>query len=123
MGRDSWRYAAHEREREKKKRMNPVWRGVGCFMIVLVTLGGYGFAVWFLRANVTQQWIALPAELINPPWAPFLGGGLLIQIVVAFLFMIFGFGLINIIYSIMFPLQPGETDVPPLKRQGPRRRG
>jgi hypothetical protein len=123
MGRDSWRYAAHERERLKKKRMNPAWRGVGCFMIVLITLAGYLFAGWFLRANAAQQWIYLPPELINPSWATFLGGGVLLQLVTALLFMIFSFGLINIIYSIMFPIQPGDTDVPPLKRQGSRRRG
>jgi len=122
MGRDSWRYAAHERERLKKKRMNPVWRGVGCFLIVLVALGGYLFAGCFVRANASQGWVYLPPELINPPWATFLGGGLLIQIATGLLFMLLSFGLMNIVYAIMFPLQPGETDVPPLKRQAPRRR-
>jgi thiosulfate reductase cytochrome b subunit len=122
MGRDSWRYAAHERERLKKKRMNPAWRGVGCFMMVLITLAGYLVAGWLLRANAAQRWIYLPPELINPSWATFLRGGVLIQLVTALLFMIFSFGLINIIYSIMFPIQPGDTDVPPLKRQGSRRR-
>ncbi len=122
MGRDSWRYAAHERERAKKKRMNPVWRGVGCVLTVVVALGGYLFAGWFLRANVAQQWVYLPPELINPPWATFLAGGVLIQIVTGLLFMLFSFALINIVYAIMFPLEPGETDVPPLTRVGPRRR-
>jgi hypothetical protein len=122
MGRDSWRYAAHEREREKKKRMNPIWRGVGCVMIVVVTAIGYFFANWFLLANVSQRWIYIPPEIINPTRFPFLGGGLLVRLVTAMLFMIFSFAVINVIYSIAFPIRPGETDVPPLKRERTRRK-
>jgi hypothetical protein len=122
MGRDSWRFAAQERERAKRKRRNPIWRGVGFVLIVIITMIGYFCADWFLRANVSQQWIYLPPQLINPGDVPFLGNGLLVKLATALLFMIFSYGFVTLLYGILFPIQLGETDVPPLRRTGQRRR-
>lgn len=122
MGRDTWRYRAQERERAKKKRMNPIWRGVGCLMIVFLTLAGYGFADWFLRANATSGWIAIPPVFLYPPFAPWLPHGMLVKIVVAILFMLMSYGLVSTVYAILFPIRLGETDSPPIRR-GRSRRG
>jgi hypothetical protein len=40
MGRDTWRFAQHEREREAKRRLNPVWRGVGCVLLAALAVAG-----------------------------------------------------------------------------------
>jgi hypothetical protein len=122
MGRGRWRYVRHEEERAKKKRMHPAWRGVGCFLLVLLTLGGYLFSDWFLRANAVGGWVYLPAGLLRPPFAPWLPAGLLFKVVVAFLFLILSYAVLTTVYAIAFPIRLGETDAPPLKRQGPRRR-
>ena len=124
MGRDSWRYAQHEKERQKKRRMNPVWRGVGCVLLVALTLAGYLFSGWFLSANALNNWVYLPPEMLTfsfAPWLP-LPYGLVVQLVVAFVFMIFGYGIISFLYAIAFPIRPGEGDVPPLRRDRRRRR-
>jgi hypothetical protein len=124
MGRRStWQHVKADREREQKKRRNPVWRGVGCTLIVIVTIIGYLFSGWFLTQNAANRWIYLPPQVINPPlpsllsFLSFIRGGTLIQIVVAFLFMLFAIGIINIVYAIAFPVQPGKYDLPPLKRR------
>ena len=122
MGRDSWRYRIQEETRRKKKRVNPIWRGVGCMVMVAVTLGGYFFSGWFLRANAQAGWILIPAEVIRPAFAPWLPSYLIVQVVVAFLFMILSYGIVSTIYAIAFPIKLGETDAPPLKRVGPSRR-
>ncbi len=122
MGRDSWRFRQSDEEREKRKRMNPVWRGVGCFTVVLLTLTGYLFAGWFLMANLTNHWIYMPPEVLRPSFAPWLPAGVLVQIVVAFIFMVMSYGALSLFYAIAFPIRPGETDVPPLKRPRRRRR-
>jgi uncharacterized BrkB/YihY/UPF0761 family membrane protein len=122
MGRDSWRYAAQERERTKRKRKNPIWRGVGFVLIVILTLFGYFVAGWFLQANLSQQWIYLPPQVLNPPDLPFLGNGLIVKLASALLFMIFSYGFVTVLYSILFPIKLGETDVPPLRREKTRRR-
>ncbi len=122
MGRDTWRYAQHERERAKRKRGNPIWRGVGCVLIVLTALGGYFFSGWFLQRNAVEGWVLIPASLIRPPELPWLPPGMLVQLGVAVLFMMAAWGVINTIYAIAFPIRPGETDSPPIKRKPRPRR-
>ena len=123
MGRDSWRHRIQEETRLKKKRGNPIWRGVGCMVMLAVALGGYFFSGWFLRANARAGWIQIPADLIRPAFAPWLPSGLIVQLIVAFLFMMLSYGIVTTIYAIVFPIELGETDSPPLKRAGPSRRG
>ncbi len=116
MGRDSWGMRQHERERLARKRVNPVWRGVGCIAIVLTGLAGYLFSIWFLRENAVQGWLAIPRGLIQPADLPWLPPGILVQLGVAIIFMMLATGVINTVYAIVFPIRPGETDAPPIKR-------
>jgi multisubunit Na+/H+ antiporter MnhB subunit len=117
MGRDSWRFAQHERERAVRKRQNPMLRGLGCLVIVALGLLAYFFSGWFLQANVDNAWIYLPAEIILPPeQAPWIPAGFLVRLVVAVMFMVGGYGLVSLLYSILFPIKPGETDVPKAPR-------
>ena len=123
MGRDSWRFRQMDEEREKKKRLNPLWRGIGCFMMMMLSLGGYLFSDWFLRQNALNNWIFLPPEVIRPsflpPWVP---PGALVSFVVALIFLIMSYGIVSLAYAVAFPHKLGETDVPPLRRTGPSRR-
>ena len=123
MGRESFRYRMLEEQRLKKKRLNPVWRGVGCLLMVVLTLGGYLFSNWFLVQNYVNNWIYLPPEVIRPSFLPaWVPPGTMVSAIVALLFLVFSFGLVSLFYAIFFPLKLGETDVPPLPRTGPRRR-
>ena len=123
--RSSWQFQQHERERQEAKRMNPVWRGVGCLLIVAIGVLGYLFANWFLFQNSINKWVFLPAEVINPN-IPVVGGllagGNLVRLVVAMLFLLFAFAFMNFFYAIFFPVKPGEHDLPLPKPQQRRRR-
>ena len=121
MGKDSWRTKQSEEEREKRKRMHPVWRGVGCVFMGILSLMGYLLADWFVVENATQRWIYLPRELIQPPFAPFLPAGILLKVVAAFLFLMMSYGVLSVIYAIAFPVRRGPTDLPPLRKQYRRR--
>jgi hypothetical protein len=121
MGRDTWRYAQLERERAARKRGNPVWRGVGCLLLVALAFAGYYFADWFLIANIENAWILIPYEALNPSFvptwlAPYLGGGGMVKLITAGLVMILGYGILSIVYAILFPIRLGETDVAPVRR-------
>ncbi|MCJ7512614.1 MAG: hypothetical protein MUO23_06540 [Anaerolineales bacterium] len=113
MGRDSWRYAQHEREREIRKRQNPMLRGVGCLVVVIFGLLAYFFSGWFLQANSVNAWIYLPLEIILPPeQLPWIPPGFLVRLVIAVMFMVASYGLLSLAYAVLFPIKPGETDFP-----------
>lgn len=122
MGRDTYSFRDTQEERTRARELNPVWRGVGCLLILAFAIGGYFFAEWFLRANSMNGWIFIPPQVITtpflPPWIP---NGLMVKLIVAFLFLTFGFGLLSTLYAILFPIKPGETDVPALKRRRVKR--
>jgi hypothetical protein len=122
MGRDTWKFRMQEREREKRKRRNPVLSGVGCLMLVIVTIAAYYFGGWFLEQNQSNAWIYLPPEVIQPPFAASLPPFLFARLVIAFLFLVISFGALSLIYAVAFPFQPGETDAPPMKRDRRRPR-
>ena len=105
--------------------MNPVWRGVGCLLVIGIGQLGYLFANWFLVQNSINGWIFLPRDLINPNIpvvGDLLSGGNLVRIVVALTFLLFSFAFMNFFYSIVRPIKPGEYDLPTPKRQKKKRR-
>lgn len=122
MGRDTWRYAQHEREREAKRRMNPIWRGVGCVLLAALAIAGFLAAGWFLRENAARNLVYLPPELTRVPYLTFLPDGILLQLFIGFVVMLFGYGVLAFVYALAFPIKPSEVDAPPLKRSGPPRK-
>ena len=118
MGRDSWTFRDQERERKKQMRINPIWRGVGCVLVVILGMAGYFFAGWFLEQGI----IYFPPSIRRPAFAPWLPENALIQIVIAFIFMLLSYAIINTIYAVAFPIKRGEQDAPPMKRGQPRDR-
>lgn len=117
MGRGSmWSDRRFYEEREKKKRMNPVWRGVGCILIVILGTVAYFFSGWFIR----QGLVYLPPEVIRPSFASFLPDGVFAQIVISILFMMLSYTILSIIWAVMFPKQLGETDAPPMRKKDPK---
>jgi len=112
----------HDKDRMKKKEINPIWRGVGCFLIVVFSVGGYLFGDWILQQNEVNGWFKLPDVLIRIPGLPWLPSGFLMNILVAIVFIIVSLGIMNIAYAILFPIRPGKYDSPPLKPTGSKDR-
>jgi hypothetical protein len=126
MGRDSYRYRQLDEERAKRGQVDPIWRGIGCVMIVAIGAIGFASANWFLRANSRNNWLYMPREIMNPSILPFLdpylANGVLLKVVIVFIIMLAGFGLVAAVYAIANPIQPGEFDAPPPRRRGFRSR-
>ncbi len=122
MGRSTWKYEQHDKQREAQKRIHPLWRGVGCVMILVLGAAGYAFAEWFLVANQVNNWLPIPVTVLQVPFAPWFPAGGIFKLGVAVVFMVISFGLLSIVYAVLFPPKLGEYDVPPLKRRPRRRR-
>ncbi|MBN2555211.1 MAG: hypothetical protein JXA97_04665 [Anaerolineales bacterium] len=118
MGRDTWRYKQLDEEREQRGKLNPIWRGVGCMLAVVLGMISFFFARWFLAQNL----IYIPPEIRVLSFAPWLPKDFLVLGVISILGMLIGYGIINTIYAIAFPIKPGDTDVPPLKRAGDKKK-
>jgi Na+/proline symporter len=106
--------------RDKQKPLHPIWRGIGCILLVGLMSLGYLFAGWFLETNKSTGWIRIPAEFSFPPAEPYL----FIKLILAFIFLLLSTAAITLIYALVHPPKPGKFDVidpsifpPPPKRR------
>jgi hypothetical protein len=130
------RYSSYQREKAKAKRneVNPVMRGIGCILVVLVPILAYGTATYIVDYGVGKGW-PIPATwlgIINiPPLLLKLGGltviwnflraqnNLTANLAFAVALTILIFGILAIIYGFTYrifgPPQYGPTDMPPVR--------
>jgi hypothetical protein len=117
--------------KERKWKVHPIWQGIGLAFLLMVPLMSFAGATLLVRQNFKVGWIQVPAELmkfyntpqlatISPEWARIY----YLDIAVAVAFMVLGFGILSIIYSILYsalgPSRYGPVDSPPI-RKSPRR--
>ena len=93
---------------EKKKSTHPIWRGIGCIMIVLILAMSYFGAVLLVDANQVNGWVPVAKEIQGGPsffgaWA----ADLYAELLVALILSIFAFSLFVIGYSFIY-----KTSVP-----------
>ena len=113
-------------QKERPWKIHPIWRGIGCLMMILIPVVSYA-AADVLLTNASSLGINFPRDMYRPFMVssfemPFtLGEGVLtVGFMVAF------FGAFTIIYSLVYrtagPPRYGPTDVPPMRRPKKRRR-
>jgi hypothetical protein len=131
----------YQKQREERPwKVHPVWRGIGCALMILVPIMSWYGSIIFLQNN---SWIPLPESLTKPILIPYTKQVLVDQyiglingalsgsgITYGHLFftvaiMFFGFGLLSIIYGMMYrvagPPRYGPFDVPPIRERKGRR--
>lgn len=128
----------HKRD-ERPWTVHPIWRGIGCFLIILIPLMAWAGAELFMQTN---QVITLPPELYQPVKIPLSPWGFVNTVLVAidnFLsswrltygvliftvaFLVVGYGLLSVLYGIIYrlfgPARYSEVDARPSSI--PRRR-
>jgi hypothetical protein len=55
--------------RPEVKEVHPVWRGIGCAMMVIVPIVSFLIAKWFVGYALEQGW-AIPYQLLGNPVMP-----------------------------------------------------
>jgi hypothetical protein len=123
-------------KREPKWKVHPIWRGIGCLLIVIIPLMSYAAAITVRAGNEQAGWIAVPPELDQYPnlnrierYAPalqpvfsWIEGIYILDVVLTVVFILLGFGLLTVAYSLIYalagPPRYGPLDAPPVRRRG-----
>ena len=94
------RYQQYERDVKKESEsVHPIWRGIGFLLMGVVSVMSYARANLLVEANKTKGWIVVPADIRGGvSWAP----DLYAELIVTFFLIMMGFGLITIVYSIIY---------------------
>lgn len=103
--------------------IHPIWRAIGCILMVIFPVLSYAGAVILVRENFSRRWVPVPVELTGSFILPYLGRVFYIDIAMTVLLLIVGFSLLMVFYAIISrligPPRYGPYDVPPPR---PRRR-
>jgi len=94
------RYQQYQRDvQDKPENVHPVWRGIGFLLLGVIAIMSYAGANLLVEANKTKGWIRVPTDIRGGvSWAP----DLYAELVVMFFLMMIGFGVITIVYSIIY---------------------
>ncbi len=127
------KYSKYQRKSAEKKGMNPIWRGIGCLLIVIVPLVSYilmvllgplviatgkipyqllghvNFPAWVWRYRILNG-IALFILNLNNLWFNILAFFVILLVLTAVTSLVY-----SLIYSLVGPARYSETDAPPSK--------
>jgi len=118
------RWSSSPKAMSKKAALDPVWRGVGCVVLVALTLGGFWGAGELIKLNAQKHFLPFSVpfgytvHVFGPLYVP-------VQTAMQLGFMlvldIIGYALMTIVYGLLNPIRPGEKDAAPMYRSGPRK--
>jgi phosphotransferase system glucose/maltose/N-acetylglucosamine-specific IIC component len=125
------KYGQYSRQPAQKQRpweIHPVWRGIGCILMILIPVISYAAAVLIVRENLDQGWLPIPPQLARTIILPYFGSVpyFFATLIVAALLALVGFGLITALYALVYglvgPSRYGPLDAPPEWGRPNRRR-
>jgi hypothetical protein len=108
----------------KPTQVHPIWRGIGCILILISPLIAYAAATLIVQWNIDNGWYPLPAELLTPfNFEPLniTQDHFFANLLVAGLLLLLGFAMVMVVYSIMYaifgPRRYSPIDAPPVRRK------
>lgn len=97
--------------------VHPVWRGIGCFLLILLPILAFAGAKLLVQANMKQRWIQIPSELAGSFSIPVIGRVIYADLAVTVGLIIIGFAIITLVYAIVYKVlgipRYGPMDSPP----------
>ncbi len=122
------KYSSRSRMPARPWKIHPIWRGIGCLLMLIIPFMAYAGAVILVRMNAENKWLPTPRELTQAVTLPIVGSVDNFYAVAAMtvLLTIIGFGLVTIIYSIVYsalgPPRLGPLDAPPIRTSPSKRK-
>ena len=94
------RYQQYQRDiKDAEEGVHPIWRGIGFLLMGLIAIMSYAGANLLVERNKIKGWVAVPYEIQGGvSWAP----DLYAELVVMLFLMMIGFGIMTIIYSVIY---------------------
>jgi hypothetical protein len=125
---------------ERRWNVHPIWRGIGCAMILIIIVMSYALAKEFIDTNEKSNRFDLPNFLYNKVFISytkyipafkqddvvnkFLANFKVGTLIFTLIFMFIGFGAFSFAYSALYrvsgPSRYSPLDAPPVRR--PRKR-
>ena len=97
--------------------VHPIWRGIGCILIILIPIISFAGARILVQENLQQRWVQIPDELKGSINVLTFGQVLFAELAVAVILMVIGFGLLTMVYAFIYrlfgPSPYGPMDAPP----------
>ena len=106
---------------ERRWKVHPIWRGIGCLMLVIVPIISWSIASMFVEANKQGRWLDIPAGLGRPFGSTDLVVTALVTLIVAVLLFAAYTIFYMLVYRVTGPPALGPLDAPPMKRKRPRK--
>lgn len=107
-----------KKEEEKTEKVHPIWRAIGCVMIIAIPIIGFTGALLFLDYNATNHLVVWPGEFAAPGEDAFLyikiGLTVAFSLVLYIIFMAITF----IMNTALGPKKYGPQDVPQARFKG-----
>ena len=122
------KYSTKVQMRDRPWSIHPIWRGIGCFLVIIIPVISYAAAVLLVDANLKQNWVPAPLEVMVPVRIPLINitvEHLYANVLTTFAIMLVGYAGVMIVYAIAYrvigPPFLSPLDAPPV-RQSPKAR-
>lgn len=117
------KFSDQSRQADKPWEIHPIWRGIGCLMMLLIPIMAYSGAVLLVEANKEQRWVAMPGEFMREIPVPIIGAvdHLWANLMVTVVLSLLGYALLTTLYALVYqfvgPSRYGPLDAPPERRR------
>jgi hypothetical protein len=106
-------YRVDKPRNDEKKKVHPVWRGIGCVMMVIIPLISYIGAVQLVNNRATIPWVMIPPEIVYSAGKdPLIFVKILYAIIITFLLYLLMAIVTFVINRFFGPSRYGKYDVP-----------
>lgn len=110
--------------RDRPYTIHPVWRGIGCFLILIIPILAYAGAVLLVQGNLENNWLGVPLsrDLLRTVELPWVGAQphLYLTVLVTLLLSLVGFAAVMVVYALLARVA-GPPALSPLDSEPVRR--